>query len=112
MNFGAFTESIGRLVEKTHLVEQIKGGDFPGLFTNLWFLVPFVALVGYLLYKKAFKDIMILGILMGVWYATGTSYMQGLVVDGIIQINKILPVVFGGAVALGLVIYLLLRRSD
>jgi len=49
MSGGAFVESIGNLIEKTHLVEQIKEVDFPGLFTNPWFLVPFVVLVGYLL---------------------------------------------------------------
>jgi len=112
MSGGAFVESIGNLIEKTHLVEQIKEVDFPGLFTNPWFLVPFVVLVGYLLYKKAFRDMIIIGAIIGAWYASGTPYMQTLVVDGHLQVGKVLPVLFGGAALLGLVIYLLIGRSD
>ena len=112
MNFGSIVESVGRFVQATHLPEQIKKVDFAGLFVNPWFLVPFIALIGYLLYKKAFRDIVILGAIMGAWYASGTPYMQTLVVNGELQISKILPVLFGGAGLLGLVIYLLLGRSD
>jgi hypothetical protein len=112
MNVGATLDSIWAFVEKTHLPEQVKAVDFPGLFTNPWFLVPFVFLVGYLIYKKAFRDMVILGAIMGVWYASGTPYMQTLVVNGEVQVAKVLPVVFGGAAILGLIIYLLLGRSD
>jgi hypothetical protein len=38
--------------------------------------------------------------------------MNSLLVDGEIQINKILPVIFGGAAVLGFVIYLFFGRSD
>jgi len=112
MNLGSLAESIGQLVEKTHLVAQIKAVDIAGLFTNPWFLVPFVVLIGYLLYKQAFRDLVILAAVMGAWYASGTPYMHSLVVNGEVQISKVLPVVFGGAAVLGLVIYLLLGRSD
>lgn len=101
-----------RWFESTHLQEQIRDVDALGLFSNPWFLVPFVALMGYMLYKKAFRDIIILSAIMGVWWASGTEYMQTLVVGDELQINKILPVLFGGAVILGVVIYLLISRSD
>lgn len=110
--FGNMIDSIVRFVEWTQLGKQIKDVDFAGLFTNPWFLVPFVVLVGYLLYKKAFRDLIILGAIMGAWYASGTPYMQSLVVNGELQVSKVLPVLFGGAALLGLVIYLLLGRSD
>jgi hypothetical protein len=110
--FGDFINSIGRFIEWTQLAKQIKDVDFAGLFTNPWFLVPFVVLVGYLLYKKAFRDLVILGAIMGAWYASGTPYMQSLVVNGELQVSKVLPVLFGGAVLLGIVIYMLLGRSD
>jgi hypothetical protein len=112
VNFGNFINSISTFIESTHLPAQVKMVDFSGLFTNPWFLVPFIALTGYLLYKKAFRDIVILGAIMGAWYASGTPYMQTLVVNGELQVGKILPVLFGGAALLGLVIYLLLGRSD
>jgi hypothetical protein len=112
MNFDAIIESISKFIEQTHLVEQFKEVNIEGLFTNPWFLVPFIGLVGYMLYKKAFRDMAIVGALAVAWYASGTPYMQDLVVDGHIQVAKVLPVVFGGAVLLGFIIYLLLGRSD
>lgn len=109
---GAIAEPIGQFIEKTHLPEQIKAVDFSALFTNPWFLVPFIVLTGYLLYKKAFRDIIILGAILALWWASGTHYMQTLVVNGEVQVTKILPVLFGGAAVLGLLIYLLFGRSD
>jgi len=109
---GSILEPVGRFFQGTHLPEQIKAVDFAGLFTNPWFLVPFIALVGYLLYKQAFRDLIILGIIMGVWYASGTPYMQTLVVGNELKVSKILPVLFGGAAILGFLIYLLFGRSD
>ena len=105
-------DSIGEWVASTRLPEQVREVDFAGLFTNPWFLVPFIALAGYLLYKQAFRDIVILGAILGMWWASGTPYMQTRVVDGELQVNKVLPVLFGGAAVLGLVIYLLIGRSD
>ena len=82
------------------------------MFTNPWFLVPFGILIAYMLYKQSWKELVILVIIIGVWWVSGTAYMDTLTVNGELQINKILPVVFGGAVALGVVIYLLFGRSD
>jgi hypothetical protein len=96
----------------THIQEQIKDVDFVGLFTNPWFIVPFVLMVGYMLFKQKWKDIIIISLFVGVWWVSGTSYMNSLLVGDEIQIGKILPVVFGGAVTMGFVIYLLFGRSD
>jgi hypothetical protein len=109
---GSSTEPIGAFLSKTHLPEQIKAVDFAGLFSNPWFLVPFILLTGYLLYKKAFRDMIILGAVLAIWWASGTQYMQTLVVNGELQVNKVLPVLFGGAALVGFVIYLLFGRSD
>ncbi len=96
----------------THIQEQIKNVDFTGLFTNPWFIIPFALLVGYSLYKQNWKDLIIIAIFVAVWWVSGTNYMNSLIVDGEIQINKILPVIFGGAALLGFVIYLFFGRSD
>jgi hypothetical protein len=109
---GSFTEPLGRLIEQTKLPEQIKAVDLAGLLSNPWFLVPFIALIGYLLYKKAFRDLFILGTILALWWVSGTQYMQTLVVNGELQVNKVLPVLFGGATILGLIIYLIFGRSD
>lgn len=98
--------------DSTNLHKQITEVDFIGLFTNPWFMVPFVALVVYLLYKQSFKDLILLAMLIGVWWVSGTEYMSTLIVGDELQMNKVLPVVFGGAIALGLAIYILFGRSD
>ena len=98
--------------ESTHLQEQIVEVDLTGLLANPWFMVPFVSLIIYLLYKQNFKDLILLAMLFGVWWISGTEYMHTLVVDDELQMDKILPVVFGGAAALGFAIYILFGRSD
>ena len=99
-------------IESTHLQQQVKDVDYAGLFTNPWFLVPFVALVVYLLYKQAFRDLIIVFIFIVVWWVSGTDYMHTLTVGGILQMNKLLPVIFGGVAVLALVFYMLFGRSD
>ena len=109
---GNFLQSLLDLLHQTRVIEQVREVDAAGLFTNPWFMVPFVGLMGYLLFKKSFRDIIILLIFIGVWWVSGTEYMQALTVGGEIQVGKIIPVITGGAVALGVVIYLLFGRSD
>lgn len=107
-----FFAKILAFFESTQLPQQVKEVDYVGLFTNPWFLVPFIALVVYLLYKQKWRDMVFLAIFIGIWWATGTEYMQTLVVGEELQLKKVLPVMFGGAVVLGVVIYLLFGRSD
>lgn len=107
-----FINGILTWFESTHIKQQIMDVDYTGLFTNPWFLVPFIALVVYLLYKQAFRDLIIVFIFVAVWWVSGTDYMHTLTVDGIVQLDKVLPVVFGGAAVLALVIYMLFGRSD
>ena len=108
---GSFFAKIGDLVQSTNLPDQIKDVDCAGLFSNPWFMVPFVAWVIYLVYKQSFRDLIIIGIIIGVWWVSGTDYMQTLVVGDELQINKILPVLFGGAAVLGFIIYMFFGRS-
>ncbi|EKD37272.1 MAG: hypothetical protein ACD_75C01190G0001, partial [uncultured bacterium] len=56
--------------------------------------------------------LMIVALLVAVWWVSGTPYMDTLIVGGELQMDKVLPVAFGGAAALGFVIYLLFGRSD
>ncbi len=108
---GSFFSRIGDLVQATNLPDQVKDVDFVGLFTNPWFMIPFLAWVIYLVYKQSFRDLIIIGIIIAVWWVSGTEYMQTLVVGDELQINKILPVLFGGAAILGFIIYMFFGRS-
>lgn len=107
-----FFGKILALIESTKLIEQVAEVDAVGLFTNPWFLVPFIALVIYLIWKLRWRDLVFIAIFIGVWWVSGTDYMQSLVVGEKLQVNKVLPVMFGGAAILGIVIYLLFGRSD
>jgi hypothetical protein len=107
-----FFKIIFDFIDQTHIFEQIKDVDAGGLFTNPWFLVPFIGMMGYLVFKKSWRDIIIITIFIAVWWVSGTDYMQSLIVNGELQVGKVLPVVAGGAAALGIVIYLLFGRSD
>jgi len=107
-----FFGKIWAFIESTNLIEQVSEVDAAGLFTNPWFLVPFIALVAYLVWKLRWRDLVFIAIFIGVWWVSGTDYMQTLVVGEELQVNKVLPVMFGGAAILGLVIYLLFGRSD
>ena len=104
--------SIVEFVKGTKIPEQIDKVDAVGLFTNPWFLVPFIALVGWMIYKLAWRDLLIMAIIIGCWWVSGTEYMHTLVVGDELQVQKVLPVVFGGAAALGVIIYLLINRGD
>lgn len=101
-------DSLMTWFDSTHIVEQIQAVDIAGLFTNPWFLVPFICLIGYLAFTKAWKAIIIIAIIIGLWWVSGTPYMQTVVQGDQLSIEKILPIAFGGAVVLAVVIYLLI----
>ncbi|MHB1014921.1 MAG: hypothetical protein ACYC2W_06560 [Desulfurivibrionaceae bacterium] len=109
------TEFLGKIVDfmnSTNVPQQFREVDARGLFTNSWFLVPFIVFICYNLYKQAVNTLVMTGLGFGLWLFSGSSYMEGMVVDGILQLNKVLPVagVFIGAIAIA--IYFLFMRSD
>ncbi len=108
----SFFAYLGELAELTGIPEQVKDVDAAALFSNPWFLVPFIGLIIYLLYKKELRNFILIAMFIGGWYLTGTEYMQTLVIGNELQLNKVLPLLFGGAAALALIIYLFFIRSD
>lgn len=103
--------SMFSFLDGTNLPQQIKAVD-PAIFTNPWFLIPVIGLVGWWCYKQQWTNIIILVLLIFDWYMTGTQYMKTLVVGDQLQYNKVLPVLGVAAAQLGLVIYLLFGRGD
>ncbi len=102
---------IAEMAQSTSIPEQIQNVDIVGLFSNPWFMVPFIIWLGYMIYKQAFRDLIIVAIIIALWWVSGTDYMQTLVVGDELQINKILPVLFGGTAILGFIIYMFFGRS-
>ena len=108
---GNFFAKIIDWTESTQVRQQVADVDVVGLFSNPWFLVPFVSYMLYCLYKQAWKDIILVSSFTAVWWVSGTQYMNTLIVGNTLQIGKILPVLFGGAALLGFLIYLFFGRS-
>ena len=107
-----FLTKIVDFIHSTKVLEQFKEVDALGLFSNPWFLVPFLCLVGYMLYKQDFKEIVIIDIGFLCWHISGTEYMATLIIGNEVQLAKVLPVVFGAACILGVIIYMYFGRSD
>lgn len=98
--------------KSTQLPQQITEIDYTGLFTNPYFLIPFLAIIAYLLYKQAFKDLIMIAIFTCLWIFSGSQYIQEVSIDGELQLSKVLPLVFGGAAIMGVIIYMYFVRSD
>lgn len=107
-----FFTKVVSFFESTKLTEQFSDHDILAIITNPWFVVPALIFLGYMIYKQSWSDLIILSIIGGVWWVTGLPYMEALIVGDELQLEKILPVVGGGAVALGAIIYLLFGRSN
>ncbi len=107
-----FLTKIVDFINSTQVLDQFREVDAVGLFTNPWFLVPFIGMLGYMLYKQDFKEIVVIFIGLLLWHISGTEYMATLIIGDEIQLGKVLPVVFGAACLLGVVIYMYFGRSD
>jgi hypothetical protein len=103
--------NVGNFLSSTQVPQQFKDMD-PAIFINPYFLVPMGIWIAYLAWKANWRGIILTLLGCGVWYACGTPYMKTLVVDGELQMNKVLPVMFGGAAILGLIIFLYFGSSD
>lgn len=107
-----FLVGISEWVKQTQVLEQIRGVDVKGLFHNPYFLAPFICLIIYNLYRQTFNNLIIIAVCLGLWYFSGTEMVRGAVVDGVIQIGKILPIAGVGIGGIGILVYLLFIRQD
>lgn len=107
-----FIARISEWIQQTQVLEQIKAVAVSGLFHNPYFLVPFICLIVYNLYRQTFTNLIILALILGLWYFSGTSYVQEAVMEGEVQIGKILPVVGVGVAGIAVLVYLLFIRQD
>lgn len=98
--------------KSTQIPQQFHAVDVKGLFTNFWFMIPFVSYIAYLFYKQALNSLVIIALVVFLWIFSGSSLMHGLVVNGEIQIGKILPVAGVFICAIAVAVYFLFMRSD
>ncbi len=107
-----FLISVGEWITETQVLDQFRDVDVKALFQNPYFLVPFISLIIYNLYKQAVTNLGIIAICMGLWYFSGTSYVKNAVVGGELQMGNILPLAGVGVAGIGALVYLLFIRSD
>jgi len=104
--------SIMDFIQNTQVVDQIRDVDAKGLFTNAYFLVPFLMLVGYWLYKQAVNSLILLVLSIGLWVFSGSSYAHNMIVNGELQLDKVLPVAAVGVGVIAVLVYIVFIRSD
>nr|MBF0221310.1 hypothetical protein [Desulfobulbaceae bacterium] len=107
-----FLTSIVDWINSTKVLDQIRDVDALGLFKNTYFLVPFIGVIIYYLYKQAFTSLAIMALAIGLWYFSGTEYVSGAIVNGEIQLDKLLPTIAVGVGGIGTLVYLLFIRQD
>lgn len=103
--------SIMNFIQATQVVDQVRDVDAKGLFTNAYFLVPLIMLVGYWLYKQAVNSLVILVLCIGLWIFSGSPYAHDLIVNGEMQLDKVLPVTGVGIGVIVVIAYLVFIRD-
>ena len=107
-----FFASIGDFFASTNIPDQLAEVDVSGLFTNPWFMVPFIALIGYMIYKQAISNLILIGVGVAIWVFSGSSYVEGIYVKDQIQVGKLFPIIGFGVAMIALVVYALFFRND
>lgn len=111
-SFFMFFSPILDFIIETKIPEQIDNVDYKGLFTNGWFMVPFVGLLAWEVYKQAINSVIIILLLTGSWAFFGTPYAQEVMGRDEIALDSVLPIVGGACAVLGFIIYRIFFKSD
>ncbi|MCK4840000.1 MAG: hypothetical protein KAS94_14445 [Desulfobulbaceae bacterium] len=108
----SFFKAILDFFISTKIPAQIDKIDYKGLFSNGWFMVPYIAMLAWNVYKQAINSIIIIVLLSGCWAFFGTPYMQAIMAQDEIPLNAILPLVAGACAVFGFIIYRIFFKSD
>jgi hypothetical protein len=107
-----FFNSLTAWINHTEVPAQIRMVDAGGLFKNPYFLVPFIALIINYLYRQAFNNLVVIALIIGLWYFSGTEFVRGSIVNGEVQIGHILPIAGVGVAGIAILIYILFIKQD
>lgn len=111
-SFIMFFKPVLDFIVATKIPEQIDTVDYKGLFTNAWFLVPYISMLAWYVYKQALNSLIIVVLLTGSWAFFGTPYMEGIMAQDEIALEAVLPIVGGACAVLGFIIYRIFMKSD
>jgi len=107
-----YLTSIVNWINSTQIPHQIQVVDAKGLFHNPYFLVPFILFIVYLLYKQSVNNLVVTAVCLGLWWFSGTEIVKGALVDGIVQLDKVLPIAGVGITSIAILVYFLFIRQD
>lgn len=110
--FFLFFRPVVDFIVATKVPEQVEAIDYKALFSNGWFLAPYLALIAWNIYRREVYSIIIILLFTGSWAFFGTPYMQGILGQEEIQLEAVLPLVGGACLVLGLIIYLIFFKSE
>lgn len=111
-SFVMFFEPVLDFIKYTKIPEQIENVEYKELFTNGWFLVPYLGMIGWNIYKQAVNNIIIILLLSASWAFFGTDYMQDVLAQDEIALEAVLPMVAGACTVLGIIFYLVFFKDD
>lgn len=109
--FFFFAPVVDFIVE-TKVPEQLEKIQYQELFTNGWFLVPYLAWIIWNLYKRQINSLITILLLSGSWVFFGTPYMRNIMNQETIQLGSIIPLVGGACLVLGVIIYIYFFKSE
>jgi hypothetical protein len=111
-SFFMFFKPVLDFIIDTKVPEQIQEIKYKELFTNGWFLVPYIGILGWNFYKKAVNELIIILLVTGAWAFCGTEYMQDIMGREEIALEAVLPLVAGACTILAVIVYLIFLKDD
>ena len=111
-SFLMFFKPVLDFIISTKVPEQIETIDYKGLFTNGWFLVPYLGMIGWNIYKQSINNLIIILLLTASWAFFGTPYMKDVMAQDEIQLEAVLPLVAGACTVLGIIFYIIFFKDE
>jgi len=105
---GGIWQRVMDMWQATQIPQQILEHNILGLGHNLWFMIPFGLFILWRLYRKDWRGITLVAVLIGLWWFSGSEFMDGITVNGKPVLSKLLPVVGIFIAAVGIIACLLL----
>ena len=110
--FFLFFKPVVDFIVSTGVPDQVENVKYKELFTNGWFMVPYLFMIGWNIYKKQLYTIIIILLFTGSWAFFGTPYMRDIMGRDQISLEAVLPLVGGACVVLVITIYLIFFKSE
>ena len=111
-SFVMFFKPVLDFIISTKVPEQIENIEYKALFTNGWFLVPYLGMIGWNVYKQSLNNIIIIVLLTGAWAFFGTPYMKEVMGQDEIQLEAVLPLLAGACTILGIIFYIVFFKDE